>query len=189
MRFEFFTGTFWGILLIIVGILFFVRSIFNLQIPVFKIVAGFLLIYWGLSMMFGTGTIRSDKSIIFSQGKFNVQSKTESEYNVIFGDGVIDLTGIELKEVTRIEINTIFGSSKLLIKSGTPIVFEGNTVFGTTSTPEGNTNALGESNYVSGELSDLTPYLKIKNNVIFGTSRLEVVEAAPAQEETLKEVE
>lgn len=187
MRFEFFTGTFWGILFIIVGLLFFVRSIFNLHIPVFKIVAGFLLIYWGLSIMFGTGSVKSDKSIIFSQGKFNVKAKVNSEYNVIFGDGVVDLTGIELNEKTDVEINTIFGSSKVIVRSDLPLVFEGNTVFGSTSTPDGNTNAFGESNFVSGELSDFAPYLRVKNNVIFGSSKLEVVRIASSSEDSVKE--
>ena len=177
MRFEFFTGSFWGILFILIGIIFFVRSIFNLNIPVFKIVVGFLFIYWGLSMMFGTNTYKNDKNIIFSHGRFDTETKINSEYNIIFSDGEIDLTNLQLKEKKSVEINTIFGSAVIKVSDKTAVVFEGNTVFGATKTPDGNTNIMGDTHFASGNMSDLSPFIIIKSNAIFGSAEIIIVES------------
>ena len=40
-----------GIILIVIGFSYLIEAIFGIQIPIFKILLGFLLTYWGLKML------------------------------------------------------------------------------------------------------------------------------------------
>ena len=84
---------FWGIFLIGIGILMIIKYQFKLNISMPRIVFGVLLLALGISMLLGGPGLKTQSNIIFSEG--NVQAvKPEKEYNVIFGNLVIDLATI-----------------------------------------------------------------------------------------------
>ena len=62
-------------------------------------------------MLLGGPGVKTQSSVIFSEG--NVQAvKPEKEYNVIFGNLVIDLSTISKDELgDSIKINTVFGNT------------------------------------------------------------------------------
>jgi hypothetical protein len=91
-------GLFWGIFLIGIGILMIIKYQFKLNISMPRIVFGVLLLALGISMLLGGPGLKTQSNIIFSEG--NVQAvKPEKEYNVIFGNLVIDLATISRDEL------------------------------------------------------------------------------------------
>ncbi len=80
-----FSSLFWGLIVILIGISIIVKAVFKIDIPVFRMVFAFLLIYWGVKIMFGDVFSRkSEGTVVFNEAKFNASSKN-NEYNVIFG--------------------------------------------------------------------------------------------------------
>ncbi|MTI47561.1 LiaF domain-containing protein [Sporosalibacterium faouarense] len=168
-----FSGSFTlGILFVIFGILFILKNIVNINIPVARIIVGVLIIIFGLNVLFGGSISRKDSDLIFQSGNINYQANVD-EYNVIFGNGTIDLSNIDIDNSNKkIEINTIFGQTRLILKSDTPINMKSNTVFGTTRTPDLDSNFFGESKYSQEGNDSEQPKLIIETNTIFGQTRV-----------------
>ncbi len=184
MKFQLFGGAFWGILLIIGGILFILRNYVNINIPIFRILFGFLLIYWGLSVIFGGFVHRDSSTIVFSNATNMEINDTENEYNIIFGSGNIDLSDFnKLKEKESVEINAIFGSANVLIPDNIPIHINSNAVFGETKIPEKKTSFIGEINSTLNDKQGIKP-VNIEVNAIFGSITVETVHIEIPRPET-----
>ncbi len=164
-----FTGTFWGIVLILFGISALLRS-FNINIPVIRIIFGLIIVYVGISILAGGSVFTTgDNNVIFSDINIRVTDKIEDEYNIIFGNGIIDLREISPDNYgKKVEINTIFGASQILINPNTPISLEASAVFGRATAPDGSTVSFGDYSYRGGSTDDNNP-LKIEANAIFGS--------------------
>ena len=107
---------------------------FKLNISMPRIVFGVLLLALGISMLLGGPGLKTQSNIIFSEG--NVQAvKPEKEYNVIFGNLVIDLATISRDELgDSIKINTVFGNTLVKIDPNTPTLIKVTSAFGSGST-------------------------------------------------------
>lgn len=168
MRIDFiFTGTFWGILLILFGISIFLRS-FDIFIPFMRIIFGLIIIYVGIAILSGGSIFTIDhNNVIFNEIDIKVTDNINDEYNIIFGKGVIDLTDISAENVNKkIEINTIFGSGEILINSEIPVKLKVSSVFGRAAVPDGTVITFGDYNYFGGDNSDNIP-VEIEANAIF----------------------
>lgn len=55
-------GSRWGIILILVGLLLILRAIFNIYIPIFRPVAGLVLLALGIDMLVDAFTRKSGKN-------------------------------------------------------------------------------------------------------------------------------
>ena len=88
MRIEIFSGAFWGIVLILTGILIIIKYLFNIQIPVFRILIAALFIYLGIRMLmgnYGFGHWRNyGNSSAFTNNEFTY-SPNQNNYNCVFG--------------------------------------------------------------------------------------------------------
>lgn len=101
---------------------------------------------------------------------FNGKKK---QYDIVFGSSVIDLREIVLKEkVTTVTVNTVFGSSKILINKNIPYKLTTDVAFGSVKLPDGNSAGFGNSNLTNADINDTTKYLSIKVNVVFGSSEI-----------------
>ena len=96
------SGLFWGVLLVLIGISVIVKTVLKIDVPIFKIVFALVLIYFGLKLLFGTSHKTKD-TIIFNNSKMTISAKSD-EYNVIFGSGEIDLRNIDDLEGETFEI-------------------------------------------------------------------------------------
>ena len=189
MKIELFSGLFWGILLMIGGILFIVRNYVNVNIPIFRILFGLLLIYWGLSIIFG-GFVHTDShSAVFSGNKTLKLTEDNNEYNIIFGSGEIDLTDYNmLMRMKRIEVNAIFGQAIVTVPDNVTIKLDANAVFGEAKTPKKKSVFIGENKGVINEMQG-TEQIEMEVNAIFGSVEVKTVHMDIPRPETEHEDE
>ena len=170
-----FGGTFLGIILILVGIAALLRS-FDINLPFGRIVIGLLIIYVGFAFLFGGGIFIEDgNTIVFNSSNIKVTDNIEGEYNIIFGSGIIDLTDVDPDNITtNIEINTIFGTSEVLLDSNKPMRIELSSVFGRATAPDGNAVTFGDY-VISNKTNDNDYIINIKAAAVFGGTNIRFV--------------
>jgi hypothetical protein len=162
------SAVFWGAIIILFGLSIILREIFHIHIPFVRIIFGFILLYWGIKMIAG-GFNRNgnDHSAIFRESNMKYDGK-QREYNVIFGNGTIDLFRIENNSTEKIEVNVVFGSGVLILNDSIPTRVSMNAVFGSVSAPDKSTNGFGESVYTTSVYKEGSPYVKVECNAVFG---------------------
>lgn len=162
---------FWGIFLIGIGILMIIKYQFKLNISLPRIIIGVLFLALGVSMLMGGSVVRTRSNMIFHEGTVQVD-KPEKEYNVVFGNMVIDLSTIPKEDLgDKIQINTVFGNALIKINPEIPTTVKVNSAFGSGNTPDGSTIVFGDHTYKIGEDN---PVLTIEANVVFG--KIDIVE-------------
>jgi hypothetical protein len=167
-----FNEYFWGLFLILVGGIFLVKHIFNLDIPVGRTIIGVLLVYLGLSILFAGGTVTSRSDIIFGNRNIHV-TDLDREYNIIFGSGTIDLSDAIINgQPGSIKINTIFSTGTVIINRNQPLVIRSNAAFATATMPDHSTISFGNNTYKTGAAGEMPQYLEIESNTVFGTVRI-----------------
>jgi hypothetical protein len=161
-----FSGIFWGIIVVLLGLTIILNVVTGVKIPFFRIFFGLLLIYWGISMLAGSRFSRAG-STVFSDSE--IRATTAGKQDVIFGRGVIDLSGIVLKEgVNRYEVNTVFGASVIKLDPAMPVKVVASSAFAGVKMPDGGNIAFGETTYRSPSLKEDSTYLLVKTSVVFG---------------------
>jgi predicted membrane protein len=165
-----FSGLFWGIILILLGVSIIVRIVFHIHVPIVRVVFALILIYLGIRVLVGGSWLCSHHNgTIFGSSTMSLASG-RNEYKVIFGATSIDATA----EVTgsapeRVTIKTIFGESRLIIASSVPTVVHVNTAFGEARFPDGNSISFGETTYKNDAAREgKAPMREIDAKVVFG---------------------
>jgi predicted membrane protein len=139
-------GLFWGIVLIIFGL--------SIIFSIFRVIFAVVIILFGIRVLIGKPNFfstHSENQVIF--GEKNVQSApvNNTEYNTIFGKSVYDFRHIDNLSPgrTKLKVNTIFGSTQILLPDTLPVKIKADVVFGSVTMPDGNTMAFGTVNYNS----------------------------------------
>jgi predicted membrane protein len=165
-------GLFWGIILIVIGLGIIFRMIFDISI--FRVIFAVLIILFGIRILIGKQpnlfSTHSENQVIF--GEKNIQSTpaNNTEYNTIFGKSVYDFSQINKLSPgrTKLKVNTIFGSTQILLPDSIPLKIKADAVFGSACMPDGNTMAFGTVNYNSINSDSAPSYLYIEASVVFG---------------------
>jgi hypothetical protein len=172
MRFGLLSGgVFWGLFLIFIGVLYTLRSIFNLNIPVLRTIVALFIIYIGVSMLINSGSARRN-TVIFDER--NMSNTDSQEYNIIFGTGVVDLSKVNIDSDVRKEIDTVFASSTIRVDPDIPARIVVNSAFAWAQMPDGNGIAFGQYTYVTKSYVPGEKHLEVKADVVFG--ELKIVE-------------
>ncbi len=165
-----FSSVFWGGILVLLGISVILKAVFQIDIPIFRVVIACILIYWGIKILFGVGGVRYHRDPKFDEIKSNARA---TEYNVVFGSKEIDLRNIELTDTDlRKEINVVFGSSDIIIDPKTTTVAKVSTVFGECVYPHGKSGFLGDYVYQTEKGENEQHKLFLEISVVFGTARI-----------------
>lgn len=166
-----FSGIFWGMILVLLGLSMIIKIIFKVDIPIIRVVFAVILIYWGLKMLFGISLHhKSENSVIFDNADIE-QVETGKEYNVIFGKSRIDLRQLEISDLrSKIEINVVFGYSEIYLNPEIPAKVYVDAVFAETKLPKGNVSFFGEYVYQTPAYHEGEDFLKIKLDVVFGNA-------------------
>jgi hypothetical protein len=166
-----FSGLFWGIILILLGISIVIRIVFNVHIPLVRIVFALILIYLGIKVLVGDSwTCFNRNRSVFGSSHISVPSG-ENEYKVIFGSMSIDATGeVTESEPERTFIKTVFGESKLTIALSVPTIVHVQAAFSGTRFPNGNSLSFGDSTYKNSAMKPgISPKREIYVKVVFGS--------------------
>ncbi len=162
-----FSGLFWGIILILIGVSIILQMVFKVNIPVFRIVIAFLLIYAGIRVLMGGQWFHPQGNTVVFEDR-GVTTKGSQEYNVVFGKANVDATEPLSSGSERIDVNTVFGSSTIRISREVPTMIKVESAFGGANLPDGNTISFGTYIYKNSAYAEGQPYKFIDANVVFG---------------------
>ena len=164
----------WGLVLIIIGLLFFLRTLWGIHFPIFRVIISLLLIGIGIVLIMGRfGFRRGDNYTIFSESRISY-NPSEKSYGCIFGKLDLDLTTVDPNKQKEIEVLCTFGEVNVNIRKDVGFLIESNTTFGETKIPDKEYN-FGSGRYQSPDYSPEKPYLLIKTKVVFGSLKVHLI--------------
>jgi len=165
----FFTsGVFWGSLLILWGVSMILNAVFHINIPFFRIAFALIVIWFGVRLLMGGRCWQNEHSAVFTGAEVKAD-KARKEYSAVFGNIAVDLSGIKLdSEVTKTEINAVFGSAQVKIGSKYPVVVRASSVFGSVRLPNGNAMSFGGGKWANRAPKAGEKVLEIEVNAVFG---------------------
>ena len=165
---------FWGLLLVVLGLSLIIRIVFNIDFPIFKVFIAFILIFFGIRILFGSFGPRihfhggTDKDIIFGEKNFS-NFEENGEYSTVFGKSSFDFRGYDLKgETRRLKISTVFGGTEIKLDKELPVRIRMESAFAGADLPNGNAAVFGSTRYESPTYNPGAPYLDLKLDVVFG---------------------
>ncbi|MDP4093191.1 MAG: LiaF-related protein [Bacillota bacterium] len=169
-----FGTNFWISFLIIAGIAMVVSYLFKIRLSMVRALFGTFFIMVGLSIVIGgLGYTGDTYSIAFNSGDI-VASNDTNQYDVIFGSGTIDLSAIKpVDGVRHIKVDTIFGSSNVIVSPNTPAVIKGSSAFGSMNLPNSSNSFLGSRTYTIGDQNS-PDRLEIEIDSIFSSVNVQV---------------
>lgn len=164
-----FSGLFWGMILVLLGLSVILKSIFNIDIPVFKIVVAVVLIYLGISILIGNKVKKHNDFLMFKEDEMSL-NEGHREKTILFGSGRIDLSEITLyNEDYHMNVNVIFGSGIINLPEDVPARIKVSSVFGEAKLPNGSTEVFGDQTYYTKTYKKGEPCLKLNLDVVFGS--------------------
>jgi len=181
VKMEFlFSGLFWGLLLILIGLIVVINIVFKIEIPVARIIFGLLFVYIGLHILFGGGK-KKEAAVIFA-GSEEWSTSVQDKYDTIFGSRKVDLSSIDLAQGSvKIKVDTIFGNCELRIDPAMPVKIHASAVFGSVQLPNGKQVVFGDDVYVTPGYKENVNTLNIKLDTVFGNTK--ITEDKPAKPE------
>ena len=167
-----FSETFWGAVLVLWGASVILNAVFHLNIPVFRIILGLVIIYVGLRMLLGwscrPGRNPGAMTSVTSKG-----TGADRDYSVAFGSTVVDLTKVELQgSETTITVNVSFGEARVKVDPKACVRVEAHSAFGAAVMPDGNTATFGNTTWESRPPKANEKRLVVKAHVAFGKLRV-----------------
>ena len=167
-----FSGIFWGIIVVLLGLSIILNVAFGVRIPFVRIIFGLILIYWGISLVVGASfRVKSSGTSVFAETE--VTATEAGRQDILFGRGTIDLTRVALKPgVNRYSVNTVFGSSVIRLDPAMPVKVVASSAFSGVRMPDGANVAFGETTYRSSGLKEDSTYLLVKVSVVFGSTEV-----------------
>lgn len=174
---------FWGIVIITIGVIVLLNAIFGFDLPIFRILIGVLLVYWGLKVLLGSFSITSkvgfskvhtETEIVFTKGTFQYSKDKKGEFATVFGSSVLDLSSMTEIPAEKLEFNVVFGESELILPKGIPAIVRATSVLGNTTTSANNKNMMGEVEFKNSLYQEGQPALTIEANTVFG--KLQITE-------------
>lgn len=165
-------GLFWGLFFILVGLALIIKFVFDLDIPVLRIALALFLILMGIRLLtrnrWDFQISNRQQDVILRETTIYGKDLTEAEYNVIFGRAVFDLTDLDsLSLPTTLRINTVFGSTVVMVNEDVPLRVSGDAVFAGAKLSGDNTTVFGELSYTSRTYQAGEDHLHLKSDAIF----------------------
>jgi hypothetical protein len=187
-----FSGIFWGVVLILLGIGVIVNITLKTRIPFFRIFFAILLIYIGISALIGPRW-RPHHRRWERRSRVLVTGPSE-KHDILFGDGEIDLTGIQVSgQTVRAEVDVVFGRGLVRLNPDVPTRVEVSSAFAEAKLPDGSRIAMGDHVWRSPGLDESKPHLAVEADVVFGSMEIvtgparvpQPVDSTPGRKETL----
>jgi hypothetical protein len=170
----FFSGVFWGAILILIGINMILKHVFNIDLPIVRIVFAGIIILFGLQLLLGKPDLLSysdSKTVIFHEKSIDQfpENSADQEFSTVFGRSVISLSSARIPEAMKsLKINTVFGNTELRLDPGMSYSIKTNSAFAGVMLPNGTVSALGSAEYSTPvQKSSKIRHLDIEINAVF----------------------
>jgi hypothetical protein len=162
-----FDGIFWGVLLIAVGVWFILRRFFPFHVPVLRLIVAVVFVYLGIRVLVH-GQLAGHPGPFF-ESRQRYAAGWDRDYNVIFGNGDVDLTSVALgSSIVGAQVNVVFGSGVLHVNPALPVRIDMSAAFGTVEAPDGRSVSFGDTLYTSPSYRDDAPALVVRAVAVFG---------------------
>lgn len=165
-------GIFWGILLMLVGLVMLLKIIFGVNIPLFKILFGLFFIYIGVRII--TGVSRKEdnsSSVVFGENRVKYD-ENNTEHNIVFSKGILDFSEARVGTTKPSQIHLVFSDGTLLINQDIPLKIKVKGAFSGCNFPDGTTISFGEYTYTTKAFSETQPYLLVNADVVFSALKV-----------------
>lgn len=163
---------FWGVMLVLWGISLILKAVFNIHFPIVRVVFAIIIIWWGFRVLIGRSASIDKNTIIFSNDTV-IEETGDSDYNIIFGSGKVDLREIDLSQGSRVvKVNVVFGEGRIILNPDLPTIVKLGVVFGEGVTPEGSVSFIGDRKYANSLYQKGENALMLEVNAIFGSARI-----------------
>jgi hypothetical protein len=158
-----------GILLILFGLSILLKTLFGIDLPIFRFLLAGALIYAGISLLSASKKSCSTqkKSIFFSDGTIKLSHIDPSCIAIGFGKGIIDCSTVRADSIP-LTISITCGAGVLKINKDTPVKIIINTCLANVDLPTNDTVALGSYTYFSHDQM-IKPMLIIDATVVLGS--------------------
>ncbi|MBN2828804.1 MAG: hypothetical protein JXR56_00625 [Candidatus Cloacimonetes bacterium] len=168
MRNYLFTGVYWGIILVLIGLGYIYNTVAHKNLPVVRMAIGVVVLTIGIQIIYSTMNPKGSHFVLFRGSK--VTHETAGDYSVVFGSTTVDLTDIDLTQGdVRKSVEVVFGGAEIYIPRDVPVEIKSETVFGSTETPFGNSQGFGDRSFTKSAVSDSLGKLIIKSECVFGS--------------------
>ena len=172
-------GLFWGLFFILVGLALILKFVFDLDIPVMRIALALFLILLGIRLLLRNqwdfAFSNRAEDIIFREATIPGRNISDTEYNVIFGKALFDLTDIDSVNLPgTLHINTVFGSTTVKVNADLPLRISGDAVFAGAKLSGDNATVFGELAHTSRSYQAGKDHLHIKSEVIFSAFEMKI---------------
>ena len=161
----------------LIGLGIVIRIVFNVDLPIFKLLVAFFFIWLGLRIIMGDRGFfhfqATKNDVVFNESSFKEFNSENKEYNVIFGKAIYDFRDLEIREKVKINIHAVFGGAEIKLRRGTAYRIVSESVFGGLKLPNGNTSVFGTTHYQSDNYNPDSAHLLIKAEVVFGGIELQ----------------
>lgn len=157
----------WGSILVLFGAQLIIQAIFGVYIPLARVAFGLIIVYLGVMIL-------TDNWSWFSYRNTYTYSKqythTQDSHNVIFGTQNLDFSTINPDTEQTVTVNSIFGTTRILLNKDIPTVVNASATFGTIKFPDHSELSNGSRTYYSHHTHNHNePVLTINANTTFGT--------------------
>lgn len=176
----------WGIIFLVIGLGLILKVVFQIDLPIFKILIAAFFIYIGIKVLIGDSltwrATKTESSVIFAEGSFSSSDGLQKEYNAIFGKIELDMRNVDLSSGNKkVTVNAVFGAAEIFIDKNIPYKVKSDVAFGGARLPDGSTGGFGSSSYNSDSLKSDQNYLYIEANAVFGSVEIRPIDVHPPQ--------
>lgn len=160
-----FNSMFWGIVVLLIGILLIIDYYADLHISIIRMIFAILFIYAGIMLTFGRSLFHTKGSILFSDASYKVDDP-EKEYSIVFSSGKLDLSEVS-ESAGSVKVSVAFGEGRVYLNPSRPVKIKLSSAFGEGVLPDGSSVNFGTSYYEAGSSSE-GKLLLVDANVAFG---------------------
>ena len=156
----------WAYVLIVLGLVFLINSLLDLDYNLFVITIALGMIYIGYSLVKGQSwNDVSGESAIFAKVDSSAGNK-DATFHTIFAERTLRLDEIH-EAGHRLRLNTIFGETKVILPKDLPIRIEASAFFAECVLPSGKEVHFGEEEYQNNP-DGLSAVLHLDSFTLFG---------------------
>ena len=157
----------WGSILVLFGAQLIIQTLFGISLPLVRVAFGVLIVYWGLTILFGDWYWPFSHKYMYSANYSYTHGK--DSYNTIWGKQKLDFSTINPDIPQTLNVNTVFGNTQVKLNPTIPTRINGTTTMGTINFPDNLIIQNGSRVYYTHDMHH-EPVLTLNVTTTFGNT-------------------